>query len=127
MSTLHDGHAAGQRLNHSPTAKAAGLITRLSDLQQKIVSNDSETSLGNRQQRIEWNLKAQEGIVTYRLPDGLSDGLLLHNKLQKLMKTDTLRLNDRQFWTELENLYKIQQRVLISFSLFRQYIIRPLF
>ena len=115
--TVNDGHVATQRSNHPPpTVNATGLIGRLSEVQNKIISTDSEISLEHRQQRFEWNLKAQEGIVNYRLPDGLSDGFLLCNKLQKMMKTDTLRLNDRQFWTEFENRYKAQQRVIHSFT-----------
>ncbi|CAF1461268.1 unnamed protein product [Rotaria sordida] len=49
---------------------------------------------------------AQEGIITYQLPDGLSDGFALYNKLKKLMKTNTIYLNDRYFWTTLKNRFK---------------------
>jgi hypothetical protein len=75
------------------------------------IPTDSEFSLNGRQQRIEWNLKAQEGVITYRLPDGLPDGFALHTKLHKLMKTNTIYLNDRRFWTTLENRFKNLRKV----------------
>jgi len=70
--------------------------------------------------RNDWNLKAQEGIINYSLPDNLPDGIALHAKLNKLMQTNTLNLNDRTFWTTLENRCKklrkvFDQKMLISF------------
>ena len=79
----------------------------LSHLQLNNVGKKSSGfSLNEHLQRTDWNLKAQEGIITYRLPDSLPDGLALQTKLHKLMKTNTIYLNDRRFWTTLENRFK---------------------
>lgn len=90
-----------------------------------LVLNDSEFSLDQRQQNIEWNSKAQEGIVTYELPDGLPDGVALHNKLQTLMKTNTIYLNDRQFWNTLEHRFKTLRKVFYSYSVLLNYFKTP--
>ncbi|CAF0788619.1 unnamed protein product [Didymodactylos carnosus] len=66
---------------------------------------DVDEQLGG-QKSLKWSLKAQEGIIAYQLPDALLDGVALHNKLQKLMKSDIIYLNDRRFWFELENRFK---------------------
>ena len=76
---------------------------------------DSQYSFNERQKLNEWNLKAQEGIITYSLPDSLPDGIALHAKLQKLMKTNTINLNDRHFWTTLENRFKKLRKVTFFF------------
>lgn len=82
-------------------------------LESKIRSklNDSQLSLSERQKRTDWNLKAQEGILTYHLPDNLPDGIALNAKLNKLMQTNTINLNDRQFWAALENRFKQLRKV----------------
>ncbi|UJR31154.1 hypothetical protein I4U23_018661 [Adineta vaga] len=73
-------------------------------------SMTSEESVDGRDQHDEWNFKAQQGVITYQLPDNLPDGIALHNKLQKLMKTNTIYLNDRRFWSILENRFKILRK-----------------
>jgi hypothetical protein len=83
----------------------------------RIMSTESESSLVEFQQRNEWNLKAQEGVITYRLPDALPDGVALQNKLEKLMKTDTIHLNDRHFWSKLENRFTKLRKVFSIFTL----------
>jgi hypothetical protein len=112
-STLGDNNILHQTFSHlqsnnltvpSPT----GLIEKKKN---RVIPTDSEFSLDERQKRNEWNLKAQEGVITYQLPDGLPDGIALHNKLQKLMKTDTIYLNNRRFWTTLENRFKKLRKV----------------
>jgi hypothetical protein len=95
------------QLRLNPTA---GLIGKYSvDARQQQTQQDELQQ--KQQQRAEWSLKAQEGIITYRLPDGQPDGLLLQTKLQQLMKTDTIHLNHRQFWTQLENRFKALRKV----------------
>ena len=101
------------RLKNLTSLNPGGLIGKKSDSNNRIIPIESDFSLSERQQRIEWNFKTQEGVITYRLPDGLPDGFSLHNKLQKLMKTNTIYLNDRRFWTTLENRFKNLRKVLI--------------
>lgn len=79
------------------------LVNYKSEKVNYLLPTDSEFSLDERDQDIEWNLKTQDGIITYPLPDGLPDSLALHKKLQKLMKTNIIYLNNRHFWTTLEN------------------------
>ena len=76
---------------------------------------DSDVSFNDPQQDAEWYSKAREGVISYPLPDGLPDSSALYNKLQELMKTDTIHLNDRRFWTKLENQFKKFKKVS-SFS-----------
>ena len=82
-----------------------------SEIAPRIVAANSDVSLEGAQQPIEWNVKAQEGIITYHLPDGLPDGAVLHDKLQQLMKTSTIYLNDRRFWNTLEERFKARRKV----------------
>ncbi len=99
------------RSKNLPAPNSSGLSEKKGNIKNRIMPNESELSFTEPQQRNEWNLKAQEGVITYRLPDALPDGLNLHNKLQKLMKTDTIHLNDRRFWSKLENRFKKLRKV----------------
>ncbi|CAF0778656.1 unnamed protein product [Adineta steineri] len=115
-STAHSSIRDGNKSNFISTEKDTVYRTISSNLTGKNVKpveinkTISEFSLDENEQRTEWNFKAQEGIITYQLPDNLPDGLALHNKLQKLMKTNTIYLNDRRFWTTLENRFKILRK-----------------
>lgn len=95
--------------------------TRVSEKKRKannrLLPMDSEVSFNDSQQRDDWRFKAREGVIPYPLPDGLPDSSALYTKLQKLMKTDTIHLNDRRFWSKLENQYKKLRKVLLSFDL----------
>ena len=98
--------------NNLPSPNPSTMNGKKAEINKRIISNKSTSSFDQHQQHIGWNLKAQEDIITYQLPDGLPDGLALHNKLQKLMKTNTIYLNDRQFWTTLENRYINLRKVI---------------
>ena len=91
----------------------------------EFLSTSNELSLKMSQQKARWddNIDIQEGIITYPLPDGLPDGVLLQNKLQALMQTNTIHLNDFHFWTELENRLKNQRKVMASSILFEMFTI----
>jgi hypothetical protein len=122
-SSLRDGNKdiLHQTFSHLRSANLTspnltGLEGEKAETNNPIKPTTSEFSLDEHQQRIEWNLKAQEGIITYQLPDSLPDGLALHNKLQKLMKTNTIYLNDRRFWSTLENRFKISRKVFFDSS-----------
>ena len=78
-----------------------------------VLGTDSDMSLKDQQQPFEWNLKAQENIIVYPLPDGLVDGVALQDKVQTLMKTNNIYLNDRRFWATLENRFKKMRKVLL--------------
>ncbi|CAF2160079.1 unnamed protein product [Rotaria magnacalcarata] len=105
--TFDDKDIPHSRSNNLTSINSTALIGKKSETLNRIVPPTvSQFSLDKHQQNIEWNLKAQEGIVTYQLPDGLPDGVALQTKLQKLMKTNTIFLNDRNFWTTLENRFK---------------------
>ncbi|CAF1126101.1 unnamed protein product [Rotaria sp. Silwood1] len=99
------------RSNNLTSTNHTGLISKKSETVNRIIPTDGQFSSDERQQHIEWTVKAQEGIITYELPDGLPDGFALYNKLQKLMKTNTIYLNDRYFWTTLENRFKNLRKV----------------
>ena len=105
------------RSKNVPTPKSSGRDEKKTT-KNRILSTESESTLIESQQRNEWNLKAQEGVITYRLPDALPDGLALQNKLEKLMKTDTIFLNDRHFWSKLENRFKKLRKVPSIYDLF---------
>jgi hypothetical protein len=109
--TLDDTDISRRRSNNPITSNPTGLIRNKAETKNRAAPIASEFSLDQPKQRNEWNLKAQEGIITYRLPDNLPDGFALHNKLQKLMKTNTIYLNDRHFWTSLENRFKNFRKV----------------
>ncbi|CAF3295168.1 unnamed protein product [Rotaria sp. Silwood2] len=94
------------RSNNLTSINHTGSIGKKSEATSRTLPTDGKFSSDERQQHIEWISKAQEGIITYQLPDGLPDGFALYNKLQKLMKTNTIYLNDRSFWTTLENRFK---------------------
>lgn len=102
------------RSNNLRSSSPKRLTGKKNEIKNYIIPTDSEFSLNENQKRNEWNLKAQEGIINYRLPDGLPDGFALHTKLQNLMKTDTIYLNDRRFWTILENRFKKLRKVFYS-------------
>lgn len=80
---------------------------------------DSDVSVNGSQPDAGWYSKAREGIISYSLPDGLPDSSALYNKLQELMKTDTIHLNDRRFWTKLENQFKKLRKVSLDSSSFK--------
>lgn len=103
--TFGDKEIPHVRSNNLTSASSAGLIGK------KSVPTDSQTSLDEYQKNFAWDLRAQEGMIIYPLPDGLPDGIALQNKLQKLMKTNTIHLNDRKFWTKLENRFKSLRKV----------------
>lgn len=115
-STFDENELSSQTF---PRLKSSNLTisspTRLTEkkLEKKnrTIPIDSELSLNENSKRNEWNLKAQEGIISYQLPDGLPDGFALHTKLKNLMKTDKIYLNDRRFWTKLENQFKNLRKV----------------
>ena len=108
--SVHQTHSKLRSNNLTPL-NSTGLVGKISEIHPRVVPTTSEVSLDGVQQPIEWNVKAQEGIITYRLPDGLPDGSVLHDKLQQLMKTSTLYLNDRRFWNTLEERFKTQRKV----------------
>jgi len=117
-SNIRDGnndilHQTSSHLpsNNLKSSNPTALIRKKVDTKNRIIQIDSEFSLNEHRKSNEWNLKAQEGIITYPLPDGLPDGFALCNKLQKLMKTNTIYLNDRRFWTKLENRFKNLRKV----------------
>jgi hypothetical protein len=112
-SILRDGNK-DIRSNNLTSPNLTGLEGKKAETTNPIKPTTSEFSLDEHQQRIEWNLKSKEGIITYQLPDSLPDGLALHNKLQKLMKTNTIYLNDRRFWSTLENRFKISRKVFFD-------------
>ena len=112
------GDALPQTLSHIRSTNLIlpnpnGNLGKRSEMPKSVLGTDSEMSLKDQQQPFEWNLKAQENILVYPLPDGLVDGVALHDKLQKLMKTNTIYLNDRRFWATLENRFKKMRKVLI--------------
>ena len=78
---------------------------------------DSEVSLTDSQQGDGWHSKAREGVISYPLPDGLPDSSALYTKLQKLMRTDTIHLNDRRFWSKLEHQFKKLRKVLFPIEI----------
>ncbi|CAF1082826.1 unnamed protein product [Rotaria sordida] len=118
-SNMRDGNKSNMTLgdndnlrsNNLTSTNHIGLIGKKPETINRIIPTDDQFSSDERQQHIEWILKAQEGIITYQLPDGLPDGFALYNKLQKLMKTNTIYLNDRYFWTTLENRFKNLRKV----------------
>lgn len=99
------------RSKNIPTPNSSRLNEKKANMKNRIMLNESEFSFTEPQQRNEWNLKAQESVITYQLPDALPDGLALQNKLEKLMKTNTIYLNDRRFWNKLENRFKKLRKV----------------
>ena len=115
-SKLGDNEMLLQRSKNISTPNSSGLSEKKVHVKNRLVPYASEFSLTEPQQRNEWNFKAQEGVITYRLPDGLPDGVALQNKLEKLMKTDTIYLNDRQFWAKLESRFKKLRKVSLIVS-----------
>ncbi|CAF4316068.1 unnamed protein product [Rotaria sordida] len=117
-SNMRDGNKSNMTLgdndnlrsNNLTSTNHTGLIGKKSETINRIIPTDNQFSSDECQQHIEWISKAQ-GIITYQLPDGLSDGFALYNKLKKLMKTNTIYLNDRYFWTALENRFKNLRKV----------------
>ncbi len=124
--TLDSNDILHLRSKNLPVSNSIKLNEKKSKIKNRIIPIESEFSLIEPQQRNEWNIKAQEGIIKYRLPDGLPDGLALHTKLEQLMKTDTIYLNDRHFWRKLENrfqkLRKVSLYILFHFLLLHNFI-----
>ncbi|CAF1143802.1 unnamed protein product [Adineta ricciae] len=121
QSSIYDGATPNEKdsihrtVSYSPSANLpstnpTGLSSKQIEMKTSVKPSTSEESMSERDQHIGWNLKAQQGVITYQLPDNLPDGVALHNKLQKLMKTNTIYLNDRKFWTVLENRFKLLQK-----------------
>jgi len=115
-SSIRDGNksklpSGDNAILHQASSNPTGVVRKKVDTKNRMIPIDSEFSFNERQKRNEWNLKAQEGVITYPLPDGLPDGFALHNKLQKLMKTNIIYLNDRRFWSKLENRFKNLRKV----------------
>ena len=116
-SSIRDGNGTlYQTFSNLPLKNFSGpnsarVSEKKAKIKKRIIPMESEFSLTESQQRNEWNVKAQEGVISHALPDGLPDGSALYNKLQKLMSTDTIYLNDRRFWTKLENQFKKLRKV----------------
>jgi hypothetical protein len=117
-SNIRDGNndslhqtSSNLRSNNLKSSSPTPLIRKKVETKNRVIPIDSEFSLNEHRKRNEWNLKAQEGVITYPLPDGLPDGVALHNKLKKLMKTNTIYLNDRHFWTKLEKRFRNLRKV----------------
>jgi hypothetical protein len=109
--THGDNDILHQQSNNLTSSKPTRLIGKKLETKRRRLPTESAFSLDEHKKNNEWNLKAQEGVITYRLPDGLPDGFALQNKLQNLMKTNTIYLNDRHFWTTLENRFKDLRKV----------------
>ena len=103
------------RTNHLTSSNSFVSNKKKLESRDKILPITSDFSLNDLQKRPAWNLKAQEGVIRYQLPDNLPDSFALQNKLQKLMKTNSIYLNDRRFWTKLENRFKNLRKVLNFF------------
>ncbi|CAF1609433.1 unnamed protein product [Adineta ricciae] len=114
-ATPNEKDSIHQTVSYSPSANLpstnlAGLSSKKIEMKTSVKPSTSEESMSEHDQHIGWNLKAQQGVITYQLPDNLPDSVALHNKLQKLMKTNTIYLNDRKFWTVLENRFKLLRK-----------------